>query len=300
MKPILLFVSFFLLCIYTNAQISLKTEYMGTSSYRDDDTNEKIGDSKGSAIVYQGNINIPLSMKMNERNQPTAWSINTGASYVSLKNKNFTEDLVSDEIMNGYLGITHMRPISNKWSLILSLGAGVYSPTTNVSKITSKHILGNGCAIFVCNVRPNLQLGGGLAVNNSFGYPMAFPAMYLNWNTDGLFQVNISMADGLNMSAGYNLNKYMCTSLIFEMNGQMSLLEKDGKDMMFTHQYMIGGGRLNFKIADKISIPLTVGVNCMRIGMYKKRTLKAMFSDQPGGYFQASPYIAAGIAINFK
>jgi hypothetical protein len=45
--------------------------------------------------------------------------------------------------------------------------------------------------------------------------------------------VNVALSEGLDLSAGYNLNDYFSLSLAFEMNGQMALLEKDGKDVMF-------------------------------------------------------------------
>ena len=49
-----------------------------------------------------------------------------------------------------------------------------------------------------------------------------------------------------------------------------------------------------------VSIPLTAGVNAMRIAAYNKRTLKAMFvSTEPGGYFSVAPYFSAGLSVGF-
>ncbi|WP_276803767.1 DUF6268 family outer membrane beta-barrel protein [Odoribacter laneus] len=49
-----------------------------------------------------------------------------------------------------------------------------------------------------------------------------------------------------------------------------------------------------------MSIPLTAGVNAMRIAAYDKRTLKAMFvSTEPGGYFGVAPYFSAGLSVGF-
>jgi alanine-synthesizing transaminase len=57
-----------------------KTEYFGTSGYRmtEGDTDQKVGDSKGSAVVYQGGINIPLSMKSDENDRPIIWAVSLG------------------------------------------------------------------------------------------------------------------------------------------------------------------------------------------------------------------------------
>ena len=282
------------------AQITFKTEYFGKSSYRvqEGDNDTKVGDSKGSAMVYQGGINIPLSTKLNEANQPTLWSLGGGATYTRLHNKNFTEPLVIDEILNLGLNINHLRPISDRWSMMLSLGGGAYMPTTRLSQLRFKNILGNLGAIFIYHFKPNLELGGGVAFNNSFGFPMVFPAFYVNWSLNGRYMVNVDMLAGLNISAGYNFNKFFSIHIVAEMNGQMALLEVEGKDKIFSHQYIITGLRPEFKIGNKISIPITLGINAIRPTELMDRKLKSLFKSK-GYYFQISPYASVGLSIGF-
>ncbi|PXV61118.1 hypothetical protein CLV62_12652 [Dysgonomonas alginatilytica] len=300
MKLLLIYVFISVVCIQVDAQISFKTEYFGKSNYRimEGDTDEKVGDSKGSAMVYQGGINLPLSIKINENNRPTVWGINAGGAYASLNNKNFTEDLVLDEIMNLGLSIYHMRPLNDKWSLMASIGAGIYAPTTRFSQIGFKNVLASGGVIFIRHLKPNLDLGGGIAVNNSFGFPMVFPALYLNWTTQGNFAFKVSMLEGLEISAKHNFSKYFSLSLIAEVNGQLALVEKDGKDKMFSHQYIVGGLRPEIKIGKNLSIPLTAGINAMRLAEFSDRSFKGMFQDR-SYYFQISPYASAGLQIGF-
>lgn len=305
MKSISIFlvVAGVLFCGKANAQISFKTEYIGNSAYmyapNSDESGVKVGNSEGSAIVYQGNANIPFYMKMNENNRPTAWGIGIGGSYASLRNKNFTDDMVS-EIMNLQFGISHMRPLNDKWSMMANIGVGSFTPSKDFSKIRSKHILGSAGVIFIRHLNSNLDLGGGLAINNSFGYPMVFPALYLNWNYESKFKANVSLGEGLELSAGYAFNDYFDLSLAFEMNGQMALLEKDGKDVMFTHQYMVTGLRPEIKFGKSgISMPIMVGINAVRPAYYSDRTLKAMFSTDNDYYFSVSPYASVGIRYGF-
>lgn len=77
MKKVLFLLLTFLVYSSINAQIMFKTEYFGTSGYRmtEGDTDQKVGDSKGSAVVYQGGINIPLSMKSDENDRPIIWAV---------------------------------------------------------------------------------------------------------------------------------------------------------------------------------------------------------------------------------
>lgn len=294
----LLFLSIILVCPNLSSQIMFKTEYFGKSSYRmtEGNSDEKVGNSKGSAIVYQGGLNIPLSMKLNENNRPTMWSVSAGGTYVNLNNSDFTEELVIDEIMNLGLSINHLRPINNKWSLMATIGGGIYMPNTRFSQIRYKNMLGNLGAVFIYHLSPTLELGGGIALNNSFGYPMAFPALYLNWHTKGRYAVNVSMLDGIEISASYNANKYLSLNIIAEMNGQMALLEKDGKDKIFSHQYMVVGFRPEIRLGKRISIPITAGIHAMRPAEITNRSLKSIFQDR-GYYFQISPYTSAGLKI---
>ena len=72
MKLLLICVFISIFCVEAHSQILFKTEYFGKSDYRmmERDTDEKVGNSKGSAMVYQGGFNIPLSMKLNGNNRP--------------------------------------------------------------------------------------------------------------------------------------------------------------------------------------------------------------------------------------
>lgn len=60
MKKVLFLLLIAASCSSVNAQIMFKTEYFGTSAYRmmEGETDEKVGDSKGSAAVYQGGGSI--------------------------------------------------------------------------------------------------------------------------------------------------------------------------------------------------------------------------------------------------
>jgi hypothetical protein len=301
---VLLTVLGILLCVEGKAQqVSFKTEYMGSSGYRflppGDKPSEKIGDAKGSAVVYQGAVNIPLSMKLNENNRPTAWGIGLGGSYTSLNNKNFT-DYMPSEIMNLQAGLYHLRPLNDKWSMRASAGMAVLTPSADFSKIRFKHVLGSGGVVFIRHLKPNLSIGGGVAINSSLGYPMVFPAVYLNWGLNGKFDVNVELVEGLEVSAGYSFNDWFKLSYALEMNGQAALLEKDGKDVIFSHQYIVTGFRPEIKVGKTgLSMTAMAGLNLFRPASYSDRTLKGVFASDNDYYFSVSPHASLGIKYNF-
>ncbi|MDR2039680.1 MAG: DUF6268 family outer membrane beta-barrel protein [Bacteroidales bacterium] len=293
-----------LLCLEGKAQqLSFKTEYLGNSGYYflppGEKPREKIGDAKGSVVVYQGAFNMPLSVKLNENNRPTAWGIGLGGSYTSLNNKNFTDHMVS-EIMNLQVGLYHLRPLNDKWSMRASAGVAVLAPSADLSKIRFKHVLGSGGIIFIRHLKPNLSIGGGVAINSSLGYPMIFPAVYLNWELDGKFDVNVELVEGLDVSAGYSFNDWFKLSYALEMNGQAALLEKDGKDVIFSHQYIVTGFRPEIKVGKTgLSMTAMAGLNLYRPASYSDRTLKGVFATDNDYYFSVSPYVSFGIKYNF-
>lgn len=291
-----------LLFMEGNAQeISLRTEYIGSSGYYylppGEKPKEKIGDGKGSAMVYQGSINIPLSVKLNENSRPTVWGVGFGGAYVSLNNKNFKENMVS-EIMNLQLGIYHIRPLNDNWSMRASLGIGIFTPSVDFSKISFKNVLGSGGIVFIRHLNPNLDLGGGVAINSSLGYPMVFPAVYVKWKLNGKFDVNVELVEGLEISAGYDFNEKFKLAYAVEMNGQVALLEKEDKSMIFSHQYIVTGFRPELKFA-KTGLSLTgmVGFNLYRPASYSDRTLKGVFASDNDYYFSVSPYVSVGLKM---
>lgn len=300
MRLLLLLISVLASTFYADAQLVLKTEYFGKSSYRmqDGEHSKGVGNSEGSSIVYQGGINIPLSVKMDNTNRPKAWMLGAAAAYVTLNNKNFTEDLVLDKILNYGIGITHIRPISKKWSFLVSVGAGVYTSKLKPADLHFRNVLGSAGALFICKIRPNLELGGGLALNNSFGVPMLFPAFYLNWLLEGRFKVNVSLKDGLALSASYVVAKWLDLGVAAEMNGQMAVIDRGGSDYLFTHQYFIFGLRPEFRLSSKVSIPFTLGMHAMRSAEYKERSLKYMFKGNDY-FFQGSPYGSVALKVMF-
>ncbi|MFC3199546.1 DUF6268 family outer membrane beta-barrel protein [Parapedobacter deserti] len=284
-------------------QLSFKTEYIGNSGYYylppGEKPREKIGDAKGSAMVYQGAFSMPLSMKLNANNRPTAWGVGLGAAYVSLKNQNFSQHMVS-EIVNLQLRVYHLRPLNDKWSMRASVGAGIFTPTTDFSRIGFKNVLGSGGVVFIRHLNPNLDIGGGVAINSSLGYPMVFPAVYVNWRHDGKFDVTIELVEGLDVSAGYGFNDRFKLSYALEMNGQVALLKKDGKDVIFSHQYIVTGFRPELTLGKTgLSMTAMAGLNLFRPASYSDRTLKGVFAGDNDYHFSASPYASVGLKMKF-
>lgn len=299
MKNILLCAVILFLVLSENmwAQVFIKTGYISSSRYKDEE-GQKTG-GKGDLRFIEGGINIPVSQKMNESNQPTVWMISAGGSYTSMNNKNLQSYIDIDHILNLQLNVTNIRPLSKRWLLLTTIGGGVYAASAD---IRLKNILGQGGAIFIRQFKPNLSLGAGLAINNTFGYPMLFPAIYFDWSTEGRYQIKVSMLNAMEVSAGIRMNKYIDLNLVAEMNGTLALVERNGKDAMFSQQFIIVGLQPELTVGTSFSVVATAGVSCSRIAYYTNRTLKAFFKDMSkeiDPYFKPALYISMGMKYKF-
>ncbi len=300
--PFTLVATGMLLCLNAEAQeLTFKTDYIGSSGYYylppGEKPRVKIGNGRGSVAVLQGAVNIPLSKTLNENNRPTVWGIGFGGAYASLSNKGFKENMVS-EIMDLQLSIYHQRPLNDKWSMRASAGIGIFAPTTDFGKIGFKNVLASGSLVFIYHLKPNLYIGGGIAINSSLGYPMIFPSVYIKWKLNGKFDVNVEVIEGLDISVGYKFNNRFKLSYALAMNGQVALLKKDGADMIFSHQYIVTGLRPEIKFSETgLSLFGMVGLNLYRPATYSNRTLKGVFASDNDYYFSASPYVSVGLRL---
>ena len=301
MKTSLYCLIFFMSFVFSkaNAQIDLKTEYISTSTYKGKDDHHPR--AKGDLKVIQGGFHVPLFVKMNENNRPTAWTIGCSGSYASLGNKNLSRELCPTNILNLQIGLVHTRPLNAGWSVLATVGAGLYMDSDNLSKARWNNILGQGGIIFIRHLRPNLDLGAGAALNNTFGFPMLFPALYLKWSLDGRYEVKVALIDAIQASVGMKLNNLLKLRLMVEMNGMLALTEKEGKKMYFTQQYTVIGLQPELTLGKSFVIPLTVGIAPYREATYSKRSLKDVFSDddETNPHFKFGFYCSLGISWRF-
>lgn len=78
------------------AQVIVKTGYISSSSYKDENGQQTGG--KGDLKFVEGSVNIPVSQKLNERKQPTIWVVSAGGGYTSMNNQNLQSCIDTDFI----------------------------------------------------------------------------------------------------------------------------------------------------------------------------------------------------------
>ena len=310
MKEIFTFI-ILLLGVNSFAQISVKTEYISNSKFYDAVADTNTGN--GSAMIYSVGAMVPLSMQASAEDDPykraTIWGVALSGTFVKMDNQNFPigKELPS-QVMN--LGATalHLRPLKERWSMLMALGIGSYTPENRLSAIhIDENVLANGALVFIWHWRPNLEIGGGVALNNSFGYPMVFPALYLKYKGgfSDKFTIDINLLDGTKVAFGYDYSENLSLKLVANIGGYSAYLRRNGQKEMFSSQTFFVGLEPEFKLGKHISIPVTFGGSFIRSGRHRERTLSAMFATEAknedgsarSSVFLPALYFAAGITI---
>jgi len=309
-KEIITFIAL-LFVVSVSAQISVKAEYISNSKFYDAVADTNTGD--GSAMIYSVGALVPLSMQAPKEDdpyqRPTVWGVSLNGTFVQMDNHNFPMGKEHpSQVMNLGVSAIHLRPLKERWSMLMALGAGSYTPEKRLSSIhIGENVVANGALLFIWHWRANLEIGGGGALNNSFGYPMVFPAFYLKYKGgfSDKFTIDISLLDGAKVAFGYNYHKNLSLKLATNVSGYAAYLERNGQKEIFTQQNIITGLQPEFKIGKYISIPITAGAIFLRTGRYTKRTLAAMFESEAknedgtarSSQFNPAFYFSAGINI---
>ena len=157
----------------------LKVDYVPFSNYvRPIDSTKTDAQSnfKRAHIAFE----VPISLEMDKYNHPRLWSVFLNGSYARMENKNYDmKDLPEQfqggfptELLNTQIGVKHLRSISPSWSLLIMASVGVY---TDMVEINKDDVLIQGGVFFIKQFNPNLAVGIGTVLTNSFGVPMVLP-----------------------------------------------------------------------------------------------------------------------------
>jgi len=281
------------------AQGYLKTEYISSSDFKN-----KEGQNFGSGdyMKVSARYNYPLSIKQNDLGQAVLWSVSFNGSYGLLNNKGSATAYNPDNILNTSVNLTHIRPVSGKWSLLATFGAGIYSAP---NEITTKSILVNGGLIFIYKVRNNFDLGVGLGLTNSFGPPIVMPMSLINWRLSGKYEVKVDIASGIEVSGALKFNdKFKFRVVAIEIDGISCVMNMDGESMIYASTTIKSFLSPEYKIDKKSTLYVGAGGAWLRSTTLTKRSLKEFFKNMFNNEnsrlgFSSSGYFTIGYRYGF-
>lgn len=229
-KRFLSFTLLFISAAIAMAQVQVSSDYVSPSSLIDCD-GESHGD--GSMVRISALANLPFSYELDDNRQIVRmWALTLSSKYASLNNTGIAGAFVPDKILNLSLNLTHIRPLSERWKLMASLGVGIYARPNH---IVFKSLLANGGAAAVYKVSDNFDLGIGAGLTNSFGIPAIIPMVYVNWRLRGQYQIDVSMVTGLKISVMRKwAEKFTTTLTALDMDGMSAVFRTDDKWKLYT------------------------------------------------------------------
>lgn len=253
-------------------QAHVNFDYLHSSSFKDQEGNKH---GSGNLQRISGLFSIPVSKKLNERNQPIVWGMTLSASYGIMDNTGEAHALNLDRILNVGLTASHLRPLSKRWSLLASLGCGINAAP---DEVRWQSLLANGTVIFSYRLRDNLSIGAGGGVTNSYGIPVIMPMFYLTWQTNRRYEVSIDIANALKIKVATQVAPKIRLELkALEMDAMAAVIRRGGKDKIYSSAMISSGLNASYRVFDKISFHAGIGGVWMRSSLITDRTLKSFF-----------------------
>ncbi|GFH99548.1 hypothetical protein IMSAGC004_01952 [Bacteroidaceae bacterium] len=285
--------------VFTFAQVKIDTEFFPESSFRDAD-----GNTNGSGNLWKmsGNCTFPLFVKHNDKGQLYAWTATLNCSYALLENKGLASKINQEKMLNCSFNISHLRPLSHKWSLISSLGGGIYSAP---NEITLNSVLANGAVLFIYKLRKNMEIGIGAGLTNSYGIPMVMPMICFNWISSGKVEIKVDMSNAMKASVATRIGKKIKLELTaIEMNGMASVVQVNGKSKIYSSAMLGSYLCPEYHINEKTALYICAGGNWLREIKLTDRSFRGFLdsfkeNNKNEWRFNPSGYLAAGLKYGF-
>lgn len=279
-----------------------KVDYVPFSKYvRPMDSTKTNAESnfKRSQIAFE----VPLSIEMDKYNHPRLWSVFLNGSYARMENKNYeTESLPVDfqggfpnELLNAQVGVKHLRSISSSWSLLVMASVGVY---TDMVEINKDDVLIQGGVLFIKQFNPNLALGVGPVLTNSFGVPMVLPGIYFNWESKGALHFKVTFPEGLEL--GYRMSDTFDLKAVVELSGMTAETKVRNKSMLLGYQQIIAGLRPQLKFGEHWTLEPTAGTTLLRSFSTTNRKIKDIFKEKEMADPRFTTTFYGAIALKWK
>lgn len=272
------------------AQAYVRTSYFHDVGYED---KNGVNSGDGSIIATRGGVVIPLSVKIEEKKLADMWNLT-----MTFNHAKFNEPLNKipfNELLTVQMGISHIRSLSEKWSLLASLRGGVSYDDTKLSSLRWDNVIMHGIGIAIYKVNTNLKLGAGVILTNNFSTPMLFPTFYAKWSSNSKYSIEFTKLISLYFAAGVRLNNVVKLNWIVESNRIGTPTDIGGENMYLSYKYYATGFHPEFNITKNLTIPLTIGYSANGSATYKKRELKSFLDDKEKYRLSPSPYVSIGI-----
>lgn len=279
-----------------------KVDYVPFSKYvRPMDSTKTNAESnfKRAQITFE----VPISLEMDQYNHPKLWAVFLNGSYAKMQNKNYEiQDLPVEfqggfptELLNAQIGVKHLRSISPSWSLLIMASVGVY---TDMVEINKDDVLIQGGVLFIKQFNPNMALGLGPILTNSFGVPMVLPGIYFNWESTGALHFKVAFPQSAEI--GYRMSDNFDLKAVVELSGMTAETKIGNKSSLLGYQQIIAGLRPQFKFGEHWTLELTAGTTLVRNFSTTNRKIKDIFKEKDMADPKFTTTFYGAVALKWK
>lgn len=273
-------------------QVQVNADYHTRSNFHHKGEGEhKIGHGDMTRLSLK--YNQPLSLHFNEQGQPTVWALSVNGSYAYLDDSGQARLFNPDKVLNAGVTVSFLTPVNDKWTLMASLGAGLYGQGDHIRWQT---VLANGSCIFACRVTERLTVGGGAGLTNAFGVPMVMPMFFLNWKCDGRYQLEVNCVNAIKATASTKFSeRFKLTWNVLEMDNILAVVFPDDKAKIYSSMMLKSYFSPEYYIVPRLRLSVfgNAGVDLVRTSRISDRKIGAMFSNfskashsfKPAGFF---------------
>lgn len=281
-KYLLLFTFYF---FSASAQVSFKTDILG----------------KKDLLREELSLQLPIHLDSLANDSYRRIGVWTAGGNIVFQQMNPTEELPY-QTMNLSANVLHLRPLGTRWSWLAAIGIGAYTPENRLSSIAiGENVVANGALLFIWHQNQHLQIGAGTLVNTLLSYPMIFPTAFVEYQGErwtGWAKGNF--LEGGKGAIGYHFNDVFSLHLLADASIYAAFLRKEGKKAVFFTQHSIIGLQPDFKVGKYLYIPLVVGIDLMRMSIYKERKFNTFFTQTLEGTSKQSYSPAFYFSVGIK
>jgi len=285
--------------------VNIRSTYTPESDYIGPDDAEKSLSKTAETRTSLG-LAFSLSNKTDSVNNTfRSWSASLNGSYINFSHKQYDQPVLPERLVTLDFGIQYLRSLKNRWSLLSMISVGVYS---DMDKVNGKDFFVNAGAAFIKTYNPQLSIGFGGFINNSFETPVLWPAVIVRWQTGRMFRLNVDLpsdqdpgtAIAYRIAYSYIMNKQSEVSLVFKPRMSLYDTEVHGdKNRMLTAMELPLGIENRWRINN---IDLVVGAGAIMLRNYRfgEKKLSKMFAKTPDHRIESNYFINLGVAWTLR
>ncbi len=265
------------------------------------DQHKKTGASS-SQQYYSMGLAMQLASRVDSATgMARTWTGTFNGSYMHFSNKGYEAAVFPASLVSAEAGVQYYRGLNRKWGFLGLFSAGIYAEKNHIS---GEAIVVNVGGVFIRQYSPDFSLGFGLIVNNSFGTPLPWPAIFVNWQMGGRYKLNINLPDkgpGLayNVSFMRSFSKMYDLGIAFKPRMLSYYVDNTPDNRHLLTYWELPIGIENRIHLNHIDLFANAGLVALRSVQYNEKKISQIFSDAPGHKLSAAPFLNLGLQWKF-